>query len=522
MRFLNNQSSAKENKNKKTFLKSSYRNDIGGLMLLATAATAFQAKAQQKTNIIFFLADDLGWTDLGCFGSSFYETPNIDQLAREGMMFTNAYAACPVSSPTRASIQTGRYPARIGITDWIKGHQYEKKYMEQIKASCPVLPPENLFNLPLSEITIAEALKTNGYRTAHLGKWHCSIDSTNFPQYQGYDINIGGCAKGSPSSEGGGSYFVPYNNPYLPDGPKGEYLTDRLGDECVKIIQKYKDGPFFISFPFYQVHTPLLAKPDKEKYFKEKAHRLGLDTLKAFNNNPVWAAKQDIKANYRERIVQNNATYAAMIASMDENIGKVVAELKRSGLYENTIIVFTSDNGGVSTGEGWATSNLPLKAGKGHMYEGGVREPLVAVWKNHIAPGTRSETLVSSVDYFPTFLEITNTAKPKNDLIDGKSFLPSLEGKKQDRGAIYWHYPHYHPLGARPASAIREGDYKLIEFLDNGDLELYNIRLDIGETNNLASSEKEITKTLLSKLKKWRLEVHAKMPFKNTNYQAKK
>lgn len=468
-------------------------------------------------NVIFILADDLGWSDLGCYGSTFYETPNIDLLAREGMSFINAYAACPVSSPTRASIQTGRYPARIGITDWIKGHQYEKKFMDKIKATCPVLPTENLFNLPLSEITIAEALKRNGYRTAHIGKWHCSIDSLYFPQYQGYDINIAGCAKGSPAAEGGGSYFVPYNNPNLPDGPKGEFLTDRLGDECVKIIQKYKDAPFFISLPFYQVHAPLVAKPDKKKYFEDKAHRLGLDTLKSFNENPAWKTKQYIKDNYRERIVQNNITYAAMIASMDENIGKVIAELKRLGLFENTIIIFTSDNGGVSTGEGWGTSNLPLKAGKAHIYEGGIREPLIAVWKNHILSATKSETLVSSVDFFPTILSLTNTAQPENDVIDGKSFLPSLKGKKQNRGPIFWHYPHYHPLGGRPVSAIREGDYKLIQFLDNGDVELYNLKNDIGETHDLAKSDIKRTTALLKKLSEWRFSVNAKIPTKNLN-----
>lgn len=500
-------------------MKSSFFISTIPALLVPILQMQAQQKSTEKPNIVFFMADDLGWTDLACYGSKFYETPNLDQLAKEGILFSNAYAACPVSSPTRASFQTGRYPARLGVTDWIKGHQYEKKYMDQIKASCPVLPAENVFNLPLSEITIAEALKTNGYRTAHIGKWHCSVDSAYFPQYQGYDINIAGCAKGSPSSEGGGSYFVPYNNPYLPDGPAGEYLTDRLGDECIKIIQKYKDGPFFISFPFYQVHTPLLAKPDKKKYFEEKAHRLGLDTLKLYNNNPAWAAKQSIKSNYRERVVQSNATYAAMIASMDENIGKVIAELKRLGLYENTIIVFTSDNGGVSTGEGWCTSNLPLKGGKGHLYEGGIREPLIAVWKNHIAPGTKSEMLVSSVDYFPTLLDATKTAKPKEDVLDGESFLPALFGKKQDRGAIYWHYPHYHPLGARPAGAIRQGDYKLIEFYDTGDVELYNLKKDIGEAHNLAKSDKKTTDFLLKKLRVWRTSVNAKMPTKNECYK---
>lgn len=489
-------------------------------LLFTAAITAFSLQAQQKTNIIFFLADDLGWRDLACFGSTFYETPNIDQLMREGMVFNNAYAACPVSSPTRVSIQTGRYPARIGVTDWIKGHQYETKYMNEIKASCPVLPAENIFNMPLNETTIAEVLKTNGYKTAHIGKWHCSEDSTTFPQYQGYDLNIGGNAKGSPAAEGG-SYFVPYNNPNLPDGPKGEYLTDRLGDECVKILEKYKDSPFFINFPFYQVHLPLVGKPDKVAYFRQKAKRLGLDTLKnTYNTELSWKALEPaIMKNHKERIVQSNATYAAMIASMDENIGKVIAKLKQLGIYEQTLIIFTSDNGGVSTGESTPTSNMPLKGGKSCMYEGGIREPLIAVWKGHIAANSKSEALVSSVDYFPTLLDMTKTTLPKNLQIDGKSFKPALEGQKMVRGAIYWHYPHYHPLGGRPASAIREGDYKLIEFLDNGDVELYNIRKDIGETTNLATSIKKMTHKMLQKLKNWRVSVNAKMPSENLDFK---
>jgi arylsulfatase A-like enzyme len=489
-------------------------------LLFTAAITAFSLQAQEKTNIIFFLADDLGWRDLGCYGSMFYETPNIDQLAREGMIFNNAYAACPVSSPTRVSIQTGRYPARIGVTDWIKGHQYEPEYLNEIKESCMVLPAENIFNMPLSEITIAEVLKANGYKTAHIGKWHCSEDSTTFPQYQGYDINIGGCAKGSPAAEGG-SYYVPYHNPYLPDGPTGEYLTDRLGDECVKILQKYKDSPFFISFPFYQVHIPLVGKPDKVAYFTEKAKRLGLDTLRnTFNTELSWKALEPaIAKKHRERVIQSNATYAAMIASMDENAGKVIAELKRLGLYENTLIIFTSDNGGVSTGEFTPTSNLPLKGGKSFLYEGGIREPLIAVWKGHIVPSSKSEALVSSVDYFPTLLDMTKTSLPRDLLIDGKSFKLALEGKKTERGAIYWHYPHYHPLGGRPASAMREGDYKLIEFLDNGDVELYNIRKDIGETINLASTNKKLTFKMLQKLKSWRANVNAKMPTKNKTFK---
>lgn len=489
-----------------------------GLIAVSSVSALFAEKNKVHTNIIFILADDLGWTDLGCYGSKFYETPNIDRLAHEGMLFTNAYAACPVSSPTRASFQTGKYPARIGITDFIRGRYHIPQKRKEIQQNCPVLPVENIFNLPLTEVTIAEVLKQNGYQTAHIGKWHLAEDSLNFPQYQGYDINIAGCGKGSP---GPGGYFVPYNNPELKDGPKGEYLTDRLGDECVKILQKFKDKPFFINFPFYQVHLPLIGKPDKVQYFKDKAHKMGLDTIQnTFNENPDWKANQPFKEmNLHERVIQSNPVYAAMISSMDENVGKVIAELKRLGLYENTIIIFTSDNGGLSTAESSPTSNFPLKAGKGHLYEGGIREPLIAKWTNHFPAGKNSENLVSSVDYFPTILDLLNLPLPEDLQIDGVTVKPSCLGNKQDRGPIFWHYPHYPNQGGRPAGAIREGDYKLIEFFDNGGIELFNLKNDIGETHNLASSDIKIAATLLKKLHDWRTSVNAKMPTKNTNFK---
>ncbi len=467
-------------------------------------------------NVIFILADDLGWTDPGCYGSKFYETPNIDQLAKEGILFTNGYAACPVSSPTRASFQTGKYPARIGMTDFIRGRYYVPQKRKEIQQVCPVLPAENLFNLPLEEITIAEVLKENGYQTAHIGKWHLAEDSLYFPQYQGYDINIAGCGKGSP---GPGGYFVPYHNPNLKDGPEGEYLTDRLGDECVKMLNRFKDKPFFINFDFYQVHMPLIGKPDKVKYFTEKAHRMGIDTIQnVFDENPQWKTKQPFnEKSFRDRLVQNNPVYAAMVSSMDENVGKIINELKRLGLYENTIIIFTSDNGGLSTAESSPTSNLPLRAGKGHIYEGGIREPLIAKWTNNFPSGKTSDNVVTSVDYFPTILDLLNIPQPKDLKIDGVSVKTSFFGKKQDRGAIYWHYPHYPNQGGRPASAIREGDYKLIEFLDNGEVELYNLKYDIGETHNLVKLQQQKASTLLKKLRKWRVSVNAKMPTKNTN-----
>jgi len=496
---------------------SIYFSTLALITLPACVSGVKQKKQPEQPNIIFLLADDFGWMDLGCYGSKFYESPNIDQLAKDGMLFTDAYASCPVSSPTRYSLQTGKYPVRSGITDWIEGRFHNPRQRENMLEVCPVLPPDNEFNMSLDEVTIAEVLKSQGYQTAHVGKWHLAEDSTLFPQYQGYDINIGGCRKGSP---GPGGYFVPYNNPMLEDGPEGEYLTNRLGDECVKIINQFKDKPFFINYNFYQVHTPLMGLTEKIDYFKEKAVRMGLDTIaKIFDENPSWKSKQPFTSNsYRERLVQSNPVYAAMISSMDDNVGKVIQELKRLGLYENTIIFFTSDNGGLSTSEGSPTSNLPLRAGKGHLYEGGIREPLIAVWKKQIKSGTVSHTQVSTIDFFPTLLDLIGCPIPTQPEIDGISIKPALMGKKQKRGTLYWHYPHYPNQGSRPGGAILEGDYKLIEFFDNGEKELYNIREDIGEQHNLMDTNKQTADRLAKKLVRWREEVHAKMPVPNPGY----
>lgn len=503
-------------------MKNLKRGIVLPILLIPLHLIQSQKVRMEKPNIIFFMADDLGWTDLTCYGSKFYETPNLDQLAKEGVLFTNAYATCPVSSPTRASFQTGKYPARIGMTDWIKGRYESPSNKKKMQLVCPVLPATNIYNLPLEETTIAEVLSENGYKTAHIGKWHLALDSLYFPQFQGYDINVAGCSKGSPGAEGG-SYFVPYNNPNLPDGPQGEYLTDRLGNECIKVMEQFKDHPFFISFPFYQVHTPLIGKPDKVVYFKEKAHRMGIDTLQnIFDENPSWKiALPFVEKEYHERLIQNNPVYAAMISSMDENVGKVIANLKRLGLYENTIIIFTSDNGGLSTAEGSPTSNKPLRAGKGHLYEGGIREPLIAKWYGHFPKGKVSSSLVTTADYFPTILDLLKISKPNKLKIDGVSIKSALDGGTNKRGAIYWHYPHYSNQGGRPGGAIRLGDYKLIEFYDNGDVELYNLKNDIGETNNLANLDKERVVTLSKKLSDWRISICAKMPMKNKNVNKK-
>lgn len=475
-------------------------------------------KEAKMPNVIFIMSDDLDWRDLSCYGSKFHETPNLDSLASVGMRFTNAYAACPVSSPTRVSFQTGRYPARERITDWIPGkYGYGNDMMKKI---CSVLPPRMVMDMPLERVTIAEAMKEGGYVTAHIGKWHCCLsDSTYYPENQGYDYNIGGCSYGSPMRPN--PYFVPYNNPRLPDGPEGEYLTDRLGDECIKIIRENKDRPFFINLCFHQVHIPLNAKPEKIEYFHRKAQRMGLDTMNVFVDNPEYISQQPFPkeiTNLRERTVQSDPVYAAMISHMDENIGRIMAELKSQGIADNTIIMFMSDNGGVSTSEGSPTANLPLRAGKGFCYEGGIREPMIVYWPGHEPVCHESDAVVTSTDFYPTILDMAGLPLKAEDHLDGMSFKAALlEDKSYDRGDVFWHYPHYSNQGSRPAGAIRSGDYKLIENYDDNSLELYNLKDDISEQTNLADKEPDKAKELYIKLHKWLESVDAQYVIDNRN-----
>lgn len=471
-----------------------------------------------RQNVIFIMADDLGWMDLSCYGSEFYETPNLDALAQKGMRFTNAYAACPVSSPTRVSFQTGRYPAREHITDWIPGkYGYGNEMMNRI---CPVIPPRIVMDMPLERVTIAEALKEHGYTTAHIGKWHCCLsDSTYYPDNQGYDYNIGGCHYGSPM--GPNPYFVPYNNPKLPDGPEGEYLTDRLGDECVKVIRENKDKPFFINLCFHQVHIPLNAKPEKIEYFRQKAQRMGLDTLNVFVEDPEYIKQQPFPkeiTNLKERVVQSDPVYAAMISHMDDNIGKIMKELEAHGLAQNTIIMFMSDNGGVSTSEGSPTSNLPLRAGKGFCYEGGIREPMIVYWPGNEPDNHETDAVVTSTDFYPTILDMVGLPLKPQEHLDGKSFKAALlEDSAYDRGDIFWHYPHYSNQGSRPCGAVRSGDYKLIEYYDDNSLELYNLKEDIGENQNIINDEPQKAKEMQKRLHDWLSSVDAQYVRKNDN-----
>jgi arylsulfatase A len=424
--------------------------------------------AEPPPNIVFILIDDMGWTDVHCFGSSVYETPHIDALAAQSMKFTNAYAACNVCSPTRASILTGRSPARLHITDWIPGHVSAKDKMRV---------PDWTMYLPHDEITIAQALKPAGYTSASIGKWHLG-GPEYYPNKHGFDINIAGTHKGQPPS-----YFSPYKIDTLVDGKPGEYITDRLTDEAIGFIEKNKERPFFLYLAHFAVHTPLQAK-------------------------------KEVVAKYEAKIkpddLQTNAIYAAMVEGVDESVGRLVAKLDELKLSEKTIVVFFSDNGGLVLNK--TTNNAPLRSGKGSGYEGGTRVPMLVRWPGKIAPGTVSDLPVISTDFFPTFCAAAGI-KPDAKPLDGVNLLPILTGTGSiQRDALYWHYPHYHPGGATPHSAVRAGDFKLIEYFEDGRLELYNLKDDLSEKSNLAEKMPEKAKELHQKLIDYRKDVGAQMP----------
>lgn len=469
---------------------------------------------RQKPNIIFFLTDDLGWKDLSVYGSTFDETPNLDRLATEGMRFTDAYASCNVCSPSRSSIMTGQYPVTTGITDWIIGRQNSNGPMPYDK----LLPQPFTFNLDTSEVTIAEALKRGGYATFFGGKWHLGLSPEYWPENQGFDVNKGGWAAGNPRDGGMGGYFSPYHNPRLSDGPKGEFLTDRLTDEAIRFIQEKTRAhePFFVDVSFYAVHQPIEAKKQYIDKFRAKAHRLGLDTMNAFVKNEAWMAYQP---GWKTRVVQSNPVYAALLYSVDENIGRVMALLKKLDIEKNTIVVFTSDNGGLSTSEGSPTSNAPLRDGKGWNYEGGVRIPLIIKWPGVTGPGSVSHTPVVNTDLYPTFLEAAGLPLMPAQHTDGVSLRPLLAGTGPiAQPAIYWHYPHYSNQGGSPSSAMREGDWKLVQFYDDGRVELYNLKTDTSERHDLSRMFPARTATMLQMLNEWKKESHAKIPSVNPYY----
>jgi arylsulfatase A-like enzyme len=463
------------------------------------------AASNKKPNIVFFIADDFGQRDLGCYGSTFYETPNLDRVAREGAKFTDAYAACPVCSPTRASILTGQWPQRTGITDYIStgGANQPEKWKRNTK----LLPAPNKDRLALDAPTLAKSLKAAGYATCFAGKWHLGPEGF-WPENQGFDHNFGGYETGHPSR--GNKYFSPYGNPRLPDGPEGEHLPDRLAKETVKFIQANKAGPFFAYFPFYSVHTPLMAREDLRKKYEEKRERLKLE--------PKWGRERDSDV----RLVQEHAVYAAMIEAMDLAVGKVLSCLDELGLSENTIVIFTSDNGGLSTAEGAPTSNLPLRTGKGWMYEGGIRVPLVVRWPAEIKSGTVLSTPVSSPDFFPTLLAAADVKPARGQVLDGVNLLPLFKGRNLRERPLFWHYPHYGNQGGAPGAAIRKGDWKLVEWMEDDRVELYNLAEDIGEQTDLAKIEAKRAAKLLAELRDWQKEIGATFPTPNPAYDPKK
>jgi arylsulfatase A len=486
------------------------------LAVFPVLATAAAADPAAKPNVILVVIDDMGWADLGCYGSKLHQTPQIDKLAAGGMRFTSAYAACPVCSPSRAAIMTGKWPARLHLTDWLPG-----------RGDLPaqrLARPKIRQQLALEEITLAEMFHKAGYATASIGKWH--LGGAGFgPREQGFDVNVAGDQGGSPPG-----YFAPFFQAAgsksgktkgrqlagLEDAPDGSYLTDLLTDAAIQFIEQHQDRPFFVYLPHYTVHIPLQAKPD-------------------------LVAKYPAETPFRGQ--QNSPVYAAMIESLDGGIGRLLAKLDELKLAENTIVIFTSDNGGLATLEGPhtpATSNAPLREGKGFLYEGGIRVPLIVRWPARIQPQQTSDVPVCTMDLMPTLTELCGIRL--EHAIDGQPFAAELAIHPQTRSVsegngvpppnelvprsrvglvsrpLFWHYPHYSNQGGKPGGAVREGDWKLIEFYEDGRRELFNLKSDPSESHNLAAKEPQRVEELAARLAAWRKDVAAQEMTPNPAY----
>ena len=496
---------------------------------------------KKQPNVVFFLVDDLGWKDTEIYGSNFYETPNINKLAENGVRFTQAYATCHVCSPTRASILTGKYPARLQLTDWLKGrsnimprsnYDYERlktaKFHQQ---------------LPFEEQTIAEELKSNGYKTAIFGKWHLG-ESPSDPLAHGFDMHIPkGWNKGWPKA----GYYAPFKFDDIEDS-EGEYLTDRITDKALNFIDQNKDNPFFLYLSLFSVHDPIQGREDLVNKYQSKLKKLSTDDIPNFilEGNPDDPSplstnelenliKQPTHKEFKvlpQRTVkikqkQDNVHFAAMVEAMDESLGRVMSKLKKLGIDENTIVIFFSDNGGMSGAnfgnpkrvvspdkldQAFSTSNLPLRGAKGWLYEGGIRVPLIVKWPGKVNGGEVSDRQVISTDFYPTILEMLGISSKPAQHVDGKSFVKAMENKPYSRDAIYWHFPHYSNHGMQsPGGAIRKGDYKLIEYFENNSIQLFNLKNDISEQNDLSEVEPEKAAELLSLLHRWRQDLSAQM-----------
>ena len=464
--------------------------------LLVIVGSVLGLAEAKRPNIVFILADDLGIRDLSNEGSTFYESPHIDQIAAMGTKFTHGYAACQVCSPSRASIMTGKYPTNHGITTWIgepSGEGWRQRKRDDI-----LLPAEYEHNLRASEITLAEVLRDAGYTTFFAGKWHLGSKGS-WPTDHGFEINKGGWDSGSPA----GGYFAPWKNPNLPSGPDGESLTLRLAKETASFIdaQADSDKPFFAFLSFYAVHGPIQCTQPKWQKYREKAINAGLADKRFIFDRRLGV-----------RQVQDCPVYAGLIESMDDAVGLVLETLEKHDLLKNTIVCFTSDNGGVSSGDNFSTSNLPYRGGKGRQWEGGIREPFYIYAPGVTKPGSQSDAPVSGIDWYPTLLELAGVDLPAEQNVDGVSLARALRGGELEPRPLFWHYPHYGNQGGEPSSIILKGDWKLIFYHEDGRYELYNIAEDIGEQKDLISAEPQKAAALKARLQRWLKATDAKMP----------
>ena len=516
------------------------------LFLLASVIASSPADAARPPNVVFFLADDLGWTDTTLYGkTSFYETPNIERLAKEGVRFSQAYAACHVCSPTRASIMSGKYPARLHLTDWLSGRRnfsFQKLLNAQIHQ-----------RLPLKEHTLAEALKKHGYATGHFGKWHLGEDPAG-PLAQGFDVQVPRWNKGWPRA----GYHAPFRLNGLKDS-KGDYLTDRLNEEALAFIERNKERPFFLYLSHFSVHDPIQGRADLVEKYRRKLAKRKKTPGPAFilEENPdrpkrlspaqlATLMEQPSHKDYRVlpgqtvkiKQHQDNIQFAAMVEALDESLGRVLDKLEALGLEENTIVVFFSDNGGMSAANfgnpkrvvnpkrldgAFSTSNLPLRGAKGWLYEGGVRVPMVIKWPGKGKQGAVCDQPVISTDFYPSILEMAGLPAEPTQHVDGTSLVPALKGQALEHEPIYWHFPHYSNHGMQsPGGAVRSGDYKLLEYFENNTVQLFNLAKDPGEQNDLARAEPEKAAELLATLRNWRKKVSARMMPPNKDWKPAK
>jgi arylsulfatase A-like enzyme len=463
------------------------------------------------------LVDDMGWRDLSCTGSTFYETPNIDRLAARGMRFTRAYASCPVCSPTRASIMTGKYPVRVGVTDYIDWNRRGDAPHGHAKGYLVDAPYAD--HLPLEECSIARALSEGGYQTWHVGKWHLGREDY-YPQRHGFDVNLGGSMVGCPIGKG---YFSPWSIPGLENAPvpPGTHLDEHLtGEACHLIRSRDPERPFFLNLSFYLVHTPLQERPERIAKYEAKRKALGLDKLEELREGDFFPGEHKKDKRITRRLVQSHPVYAAMVETLDDCVGRVWATLEAEGILGNSLILFTSDNGGLSTAEGSPTCNLPLSEGKGWKNEGGVREPLLVSWPGTVPAGRSCEVPVTSPDFYPTFLEAAGLPLRPRQHVDGLSLMPLFRGgHRLAERALYWHYPHYGNQGGTPGAAILEDGFKLIEHFEDGRVELFYLDDDPGETVDLSAREPARAAHLKDKLAKWQVETGALRPSPNASFR---